>query len=194
MACTGASCTEAQTYSNGSDTPALGLDLLARVTPGLRLGVATQLVPDSTLSIVTSNRSIGSDLSVRGVVEGAIAVGPFALHLRGQVGMVKLFQGGALTTFADQKRGECSAAKASGTVTSCSVDVTSGVGLSYGLGIGGSYAIGRTTALRVDLLYEAHSVTYLHRSAKGPGLDASSDNTLESSRTWLLAGVELGIL
>lgn len=176
---------EEKEYSNSLDdksSPAFGFDMLGHASRGLRLGLSALWVPSTNFGTLNAGTTMGSDLSVLGVIEGVV---PASKHLRvalrADAGMIKLFPGGPYQDSIDDAKRVC----ASG---GCTVDEPSHVGFTCGAGPGLIFPLDGLN-LRTDILYQAWWMNLAASSTS----TTSYTRSIAADRVMLMLGMELGL-
>jgi hypothetical protein len=185
--CSGAACpTNLRGISlDDKSGPVFGFDVLARVMPNLRVGGGLLYVTDSSYRANGFTQSVGTDLSLLGIVEGVFPVSPIiSLSVRGQLGMLVLFPGGALKDQQNADKARC---------PTCNVSEGPFTGFTWGIGGGGIFDVG-PLGLRADLLYQGiTSLTLQKESQSVAGNTIEATQSYSGGRLWFLVGGDIGL-
>jgi hypothetical protein len=180
--CSGALCPTRPSLSlDDKSDPVLGVDFLASITKNVRLGGGLLYVTGSKYATGGFTQSVGTDLSLVGIVEGVFPVSStVSLAARGQLGAIVLFPGGALKDRQNADRAAC------GNV--CTVSEGPFGAFTWGIGGGGIFDVG-PLGLRADILYQGiSSLTF--NSVTG-AVEGSEKYT--GHRFWFLVGGDIGL-
>ena len=183
--CSGPGCVApSQPTTNFDDDSSFGVgaDVLATLTPNLRLGGGMMVDRGSKVTASGFSESLGTELSWNGVVEGVLPVSRVvSLVAHGQLGVLFLFAGDDLKNTVDATRRGCSNA----------CDVDGGPYKTFTFGFGGALVarVSSRVALRGDLMLQEYTAMNLV-TVKSGGTEQST--SISGHRVWVMAGFEIG--
>jgi opacity protein-like surface antigen len=184
--CSGATCGVTGNVGYDYDDKSsvgLGVDVLAKVAPMIRVGGGLLWDPSSKASAFNVTQTYGSDLTINAIVEGVFPVAPkLDVIAHGQLGLFLLFPGGDLQNSIDSAKSACTG--------SCDVNGGPYKSFTFGLGGGAVYHATDLIGVRADLLYQ--QITSLDLlTTKTNGTETAQN--ISGHRFWLLLGVEFGL-
>jgi len=189
--CSGSACTESPVDDNYDQHPGafVGLDLLAPVSPSVRLGGAWSLMPDTSIEDEADTTELGTQSTLSFLVEPTLSVSKkMSVAIRGQVGLVLLWPGGEVDEARDSIEEACD--EYGTEYDECEVDSVPFTGVQASAGPGLRLHSNGVT-WRIDLLAQAYRITTLHMVVANNGQELESEVIFQGIRGALTVGVEL---
>lgn len=166
----------------------IGLEALYQPNAHYRLGLGVNWLPSVRASGGGSLRTLGSDLSALGILEGVADVsGSIALTGRLEGGVAFVFPQGALNDYVDQSEDDCAEVAAQG--IQCTVDGGVRPAASYGAAVGLLWQL-TDARLRLDVSYRMQTVTVLKQEASTNTGAIDARLLMHQNRVALMAGAE----
>ncbi len=171
---------------------ALQLDILARLSRGVRVGAGLAWIPAVAFDAVGTRRRLGTELDGLVILEGAVPLSnQTALVGRAHGGPLLLISGTSLDAEVEEARRDCDAIVSS--EIQCKVNDGPYVGFTYGAGVGPMFRFGQEPGVnvRTELVFQRYQVDTVGQKARGDVGKVNAATELVGNRFWLALAVEL---